>query len=63
VGDGYTDVPCFSLVQKQQGTAFAVYDQRNKVKWGHAWGFIQDGRVNNLVPAKYGKDSVLLDNN
>lgn len=62
VGDGFTDVPCFSLVQKQRGTAFGVYDQTNKVKWGHAWSFIQDGRVTNLVPAKYGKGSVLLDN-
>jgi len=59
VGDGYTDVPCFSLVRKQGGVAIGVYDNDNKAKWGRAWGFIEDERVSNLVPADYSERSAL----
>jgi hypothetical protein len=59
VGDGYTDIPCFSLVRKNEGVAIGVYDQENRGKWGKAWGFIEDGRVSNLVPADYGSKSAL----
>lgn len=61
VGDGYTDIPCFSLVRKNGGVAIGVYDQENREKWGKAWGFIEDGRVSNLVPADYGSKSALSD--
>lgn len=59
VGDGYTDIPCFSLVRKAGGVAIGVYDQENRDKWGRAWGFIEDGRVSNLVPADYNEKSAL----
>ncbi len=61
VGDGYTDIPCFSLVRKSGGIAIGVYDRENREKWGRAWGFIEDGRVSNLVPADYGEKSALSD--
>jgi hypothetical protein len=60
IGDGYTDVPCFSLLNKSGGTAFAVYDKNNSEKKHRAWGFIEDGRVKNLHSAKYTQDSDLL---
>jgi phosphoserine phosphatase len=59
IGDGYTDIPCFSLVRNHGGVAIGVYDQENREKWGKAWGFIEDGRVSNLVPADYGSKSAL----
>lgn len=59
VGDGYTDIPCFSLLRKQGGIAIGVFDKENKEKWGRAWGFIEDERVSNLVPADYSKGSAL----
>ena len=59
VGDGYTDIPCFSLLKKNNGVAIGVYDQENREKWGRAWGFAEDGRVSNLVPADYSKKSAL----
>ena len=59
VGDGYTDIPCFSLIRKNQGYAIGVYDPDDRARWGRAWGFIEDGRVSNLVPADYGKNSAL----
>ena len=61
VGDGYTDIPCFSLLKKNGGTSIGVYDRENREKWGRAWGFTEDGRVSNLVPADYGKKSALAD--
>jgi phosphoserine phosphatase len=30
VGDGLTDIPCFSLVQDRNGRAFGVYDSENR---------------------------------
>ncbi|MGH8659134.1 MAG: HAD family hydrolase [Gammaproteobacteria bacterium] len=59
VGDGYTDIPCFSLIRKNDGIAIGVYDGEDRARWGRAWGFIEDGRVSNLVPANYGKNSAL----
>jgi len=59
VGDGYTDVPCFSLIRKQQGIAIGVFDPARKEKWRQAWGFIEEDRVSNLVPADYSKGSAL----
>jgi hypothetical protein len=59
VGDGYTDIPCFSLIRKNGGTAIGVFDKKNRDKWGRAWGYIEDERVSNLAPADYRKDSAL----
>jgi hypothetical protein len=59
VGDGYTDIPCFSLVMKQQGIAIGVYDAQRREKWQQAWAFIEEGRVSNLVPVDYRKNSAL----
>ncbi|MCF7854287.1 MAG: haloacid dehalogenase-like hydrolase [Candidatus Pacebacteria bacterium] len=61
LGDGYTDVPCFSLVRKNGGVAIGVYDTESRRKWKKAWGFIEDGRVSNLVRADYGKNASLRD--
>ena len=61
VGDGYTDIPCFSLVRREQGIAIGVYDRKNRDRWGRAWGFIEDGRVSNLVPTDYREGSALSD--
>ena len=36
-----------------------VFDKENREKWGRAWGFIEDDRVSNLVPADYSKSSAL----
>ena len=59
VGDGYTDIPCFSLVRANGGVAFGVYDPQNKSKWGKAWEYVSDNRVSNLAPADYSESSAL----
>lgn len=61
VGDGFTDVPCFSLIQKNNGIAIGVYDRNKRDKWGKAWGFVEDGRVSNLAAADYRKGAGLYD--
>lgn len=59
VGDGYTDIPCFSLIRNNGGVAIGVYNDESRERWGRAWGFVEDGRVSNLVPADYRKKSAL----
>jgi len=59
IGDGLTDVPCFSLLRSYEGTAIAVYDAQNTQAYGKAWRFVKDQRVNNLHSANYEKGSDL----
>lgn len=59
VGDGYTDIPCFSLVRKAGGVAIAVVDKHQTEKWNRAYQFIQEGRINNLNSADYSESSDL----
>ena len=58
IGDGYTDIPCFSLIRRFGGKAFGVY-QRGKQ--GRAWGFMDDERTHANHRAEYGEDSELYD--
>jgi phosphoserine phosphatase len=57
VGDGYTDIPCFAVVEGKGGRAVAVYEPDNPRKVGKAYGFIDDQRVSHLEPAVYVKNS------
>jgi len=59
VGDGYTDIPCFSLIRQAGGFAFGVWDPKHRDKRSRAWGFIEEGRVSNLNQARYGEDAEL----
>lgn len=60
IGDGFTDIPCFSLMNKNNGNAIAVYDPENNKKKFQAWEFIEDGRVKNLHSANYQSKSDLF---
>ena len=59
VGDGLTDVPCFSLIRRYNGITIGVYDRHRKERWGKAWNFIEEGRVTNLLSANYSSQSDL----
>jgi len=59
VGDGYTDIPCFSLIKNSGGVAIAVFDKNHVEKWSHAYQFVHDSRVSNLNSANYKADSDL----
>lgn len=59
VGDGLTDVPCFSLITKEKGMAIGVYDREHIKKWDRAYQFITEGRVSTLYTANYSEGSDL----
>ncbi len=59
IGDGMTDVPCFSLLQRFGGITIAVYDAQNTKAYGKAQNFKTEKRVDDLHNADYSKDSSL----
>lgn len=59
VGDGLTDVPCFSLLTKEKGLAVAVYDKNHVKKWANAYQFVADRRVSTLYSADYSEGTDL----
>lgn len=59
VGDGLTDVPCFSLLTKEKGMAVAVYDKNHVKKWANAYQFVADRRVSALNSADYSEGTDL----
>ncbi|OZI75010.1 haloacid dehalogenase-like hydrolase [Bordetella genomosp. 12] len=59
VGDGYTDIPCFSLIRRAGGYAFGVWDPNHRDKRSRAWGFVEQGRVSNLNFARYDEEAEL----
>ncbi len=59
VGDGYTDVPCFSLVKKYGGIPLAVYDKNRRERWVRAWKFSEENRVSHFASTDYRKNSDL----
>ena len=53
-GDGLTDIPCFSLVQKNGGTAFGIFDPSNEASAKKAFqDFLQAGRVASSHAARF----------
>ncbi|MGQ0657067.1 MAG: haloacid dehalogenase-like hydrolase [Chromatiales bacterium] len=59
IGDGMTDIPCFSLVTKEEGIAVGVYDRNHVEKWSDAFNFVSEGRVKTLYSANYTEQSDL----
>lgn len=59
IGDGETDIPCFSLVKSLGGHSIAVYKPKTKGAKGRAEKLVEDGRVNFIAPADYSKGSAL----
>jgi len=59
VGDGLTDIPCFSLIRRYHGITIGVYDKNKRERWSRAWDFLEEGRVTTLLSADYSIDSDL----
>jgi hypothetical protein len=60
VGDGLTDIPCFSLLQKFKGLAFGVFDPAKKDKAKQAFEeFLQPRRVTSMHAPKFTAESEL----
>ncbi|BDA68569.1 hydrolase [Rivularia sp. IAM M-261] len=60
VGDGESDIPCFSLMNEEQGTAIALYKDITPEEWGRDLSITQSQRVANLAPVDYNKNSELM---
>ncbi|MFP4437108.1 MAG: HAD family hydrolase [Chloroflexaceae bacterium] len=60
VGDGMTDVPCFSMLNEAQGVAIGVFKTRTAQKWGEQNQVSAGQRVENLAPVDYREGSELL---
>jgi hypothetical protein len=59
VGDGLTDIPCFSLLQKNGGTPFGVFEGKTRSARRAFLKFLVPGRVKGMHLPKYGKDDEL----
>jgi hypothetical protein len=60
VGDGASDIPCFSLLNEERGTAIGVYKDRTPEEWNREIEISKSQRLANLAPAEYGEDSELM---
>lgn len=61
VGDGESDIPYFSLLNQEQGTAIALYKNSSTPKeWGRELNLTQGQRVANLTPVDYNENSELM---
>lgn len=61
IGDGLTDMPCFSVVYRNNGIALGIYKEQSKEKWGRAAGESNDGWVSNLAVTDYSENSELVE--
>jgi phosphoserine phosphatase len=60
VGDGLTDIPCFSLLKAARGTPFGVFDPALEESAKRAFlKFLQPERVVGMHAAKYGRTDEL----
>jgi hypothetical protein len=60
IGDGLTDVPCFSLVEKQGGAGFGVFDPRKQNAPKKAWEqLVMPHRVKTMAAPEYGPQQIL----
>lgn len=60
VGDGASDVPCFSVLNDEGGTAIGVYKEDTVEAWSQQIEVSESQRVANLAPANYQEDSELM---
>lgn len=60
VGDGASDIPCFSLMNDENGVAIGVYKRSTVQEWNREVTLSASQRVANLAEADYREDSELM---
>lgn len=60
VGDGASDIPCFSVLNEHQGTAIGVYKDGNTQEWEYQARVSANQRVVNLAPPDYRENSEMM---
>jgi hypothetical protein len=59
VGDGLTDIPCFSLIERGGGVAFGVFESGEESAKQAFQRFLETKRVHSMHHPEYGKDDEL----
>lgn len=58
IGDGTSDIPCFTLMNQHGGIALGVHsDERMGTQWEHRDKISHSQKLTNLVPANYEENS------
>ncbi|MCE1230193.1 MAG: haloacid dehalogenase-like hydrolase, partial [Firmicutes bacterium] len=57
IADGPSDVPAFSVMRQNKGTAYAVYDPANPLSLEQVDRMRRDGRIDHYGPADYRPES------
>ena len=61
VGDGTSDIPCFTVINEYGGIALGIFkDSSNAKQWEHRDKITNSQQLANLVPANYSPDSELM---
>lgn len=60
VGDGASDIPCFSLMNEENGVAIGVYKGSTVQEWNDEVKLSASQRVANIAEADYREDSELM---
>lgn len=60
VGDGTSDVPCFSVLNEEGGIGIGVYKNSTAQEWSEETSISRSQRVENLATADYSLDSELM---
>lgn len=60
VGDGKSDVPCFSMLNKEGGIGIALYKDKTPQEWADNLQLSKTQRVSNLIPTDYREGSELM---
>lgn len=61
VGDGTSDIPCFTAINEYEGIAFGIFPEHSSAEeWEHREQVTNSQQITNLVPAHYGEDSELM---
>lgn len=60
VGDGASDIPCFSVLNDEGGITLGVYKGDTAAEWSQQIEVTESQRVMNLAPADYHEESELM---
>lgn len=60
VGDGTSDIPCFSVLNEEGGIAIGVYKDGTAKEWSQEKSISRSQRVANLAAADYSENSELM---
>jgi len=61
VGDGTSDIPCFSAIRQYGGISIGLYSEKQAAEeWEHLENVSSSQKLSNLVPADYQEDSEMM---